>query len=153
MNICLITIVSAAVLTLLTLLTPASRPVYADWKVYAKSEYLIFYYDTRVVRLHDNNTVRVWGKCYLNGEQGRQWLEGKSRIGIITSRETENICFSSYLIEVKCSNRTIREISHSYIDDRLTKLSAFDEFSSEWKFISPGSIGEKLHRRVCLSRK
>jgi len=128
-------------------------PGYGGWTVYAKSEFLIFYCDPNVVRLPDNDTVRVWGKSFLNGKKGQEWLAKKSAIGILPSQGVENVCFASYLMEIKCSRMMIRELSYSYIDNSLTKLSPFDSFTSDWKFISPGSIGDKLHRMVCSTKR
>lgn len=127
--------------------------VHGGWIMYAKSDYLIFYCDTAVVRLPDNDTVRVWGKSFLNGKKGQEWLAKKSAIGIIPSKGVEDVCFASYLMELKCSKMMIRELSYSYIDNSLTKLSPFDSFTSDWKFISPGSIGDKLHRMVCPPKR
>lgn len=125
---------------------------WAEWKLYDESEYLFFYYDSKSVRHIDNDTVRVWGKCTPNGKKGRKWLAEKSRIGIVTTKEVENISYATFQIELKCLNKMIRELAYNYFDDKLTILSPFDAFSSDWKFIIPGSTGYRLHKKVCTQK-
>ncbi|TAN44340.1 MAG: hypothetical protein EPN22_07595 [Nitrospirae bacterium] len=123
-----------------------------DWRRYDESEYLYFLYNKKSIEWLDNNTVRVRCRSTLKGEKGRNWLAEKTKIGVLPAREVENISFATFLIDIKCSNRMMREVSYNYFDKRLTLISPFDTFSSDWKFITPGSVGYKLHRVVCGPR-
>lgn len=123
-----------------------------DWRRYDESEYLYFSYNKKSIKWVDNDTVRVRCKSSLRGEKGRDWLSEKMKLGIVPAREVENISLATFLIDIKCSNRMMRELSYNYFDKSITVISPFDTFSSNWKFITPGSVGDKLHMIVCRPR-
>ncbi|MBF0330210.1 MAG: hypothetical protein HQL10_13745 [Nitrospirae bacterium] len=145
------------VLGLSLILTLAFLAAYSDleandWRRYDESEYLYFLYNKKSIQWVDSDTARVRCKSSLKGEKGKNWLSEKMKQGIVPARDVENISLATFLIDIKCSNRMMRELSYNYFDKSVTVLSPFDTFSANWKFITPGSVGDKLHSVVCQPR-
>ena len=113
-----------------------------SWKTFYSSNYAIYRYDTENLIRPDRGVVKVQVNI-VYGTRGVGDLVDKH------GDRFQDIGNGVALFEVRCAERTTRIISSSYYSWNGTELLSNVPQNSEWGFITPGSVGEALLKKVC----
>jgi uncharacterized protein YtpQ (UPF0354 family) len=112
-----------------------------DWKLYAKTDQYIRYYNANGITRPSKNIVRVWVR----------WdYTDKGIIDIVKNlgKKYENIHHTIMLDEINCSDKKVRTLSFSDYS-RGGKAIRSGSFSGEWNYFFPESVTEALYEVVC----
>lgn len=113
----------------------------ADWKFYAASEQILYYYDAQNITHPSKNIVRVWERWDYT-EKGVLDMVGTS------GKKYENLSHSIILWEINCSEKKDRGLSLTHYDHKGSVVHSISS-PSDWNFIVPETVGEVIYKEVC----
>jgi hypothetical protein len=113
----------------------------AEWRLYYFDETCSCLYDEQNITRPSRNIVMVWTKCIYTKKGVMDW--------VIKFGETyANLDDSIDLSAIDCIEKTFRMLSLTHYDNKGGTIYSTSS-PSEWKFIIPESIGERLHKEIC----
>ena len=117
---------------LLAALMVASASVWAEWVRWDESDNAVFYYDSKTI-IRDGNLRRVW------------------RLDDFKQRNKDGELSFRALVEYDCTEKRRRILSRSTHSESMArgKILFSPDGVSEWGYIPPGSISERLLKIVC----
>jgi hypothetical protein len=115
-----------------------------DWKLYAKTDLYECFYDAENVTEPSENIVRVWTKL--------EYTE-RGIAGIVKEfgKHYESLSYSLRLWEINCAEKRQRilSITEYSVEGNILYTNPAGSRPSDWKDISPESVGENLYKAVC----
>jgi len=131
--------------------TPVTRPV----KTLGKSwEYLSdnVYYNKRNIT-KSSSMISVWTYNIVTDDFREQKIEAIKKNDSEKSRKYQYYDHNVVLSEINCRKRLARTKMYVDYDDAGEVLYSYTYKSREWKDITPGSSGEKLYQKLCMTRQ
>jgi hypothetical protein len=131
--------------------TPVTQPV----KTLGKSwEYLSdnVYYNKRNIT-KSSNFISVWTYNIVTDDFREQKIEAIKINDFEKSRKYQYYDHNVVLSEINCRKRLIRTKMYIDYDDNGEVLTSYTYKKREWKDIIPGTPGEKLYQKLCMTRK
>ena len=112
-----------------------------DWKKYAESEKMFFYYDTEGITRPSTDVVSVREKRVYKVKVIMEMVE---KFG----KKYETLSHAKILVECQCEEKKVRTLSEvNYSTDGGILSSDFTPV--EWTSIASDSIGESLYEILC----
>jgi hypothetical protein len=134
-----------------SLITPVTLPV----KPLSKSwEYLsdnVYYNKTNITK--SSNIISVWTYNIVTDDFREQKIEAIKKNDLEKSRKYQYYDHNVVLWEINCEKRLARTKRYVDYDDKGEVLYSYTYKKREWKDITPGSFGEKLYQKLCMTRK
>jgi len=134
-----------------SLATPVTPPV----KTLGKSwEYLSdnVYYNKRNIT-KSSNMISVWTYNIVTDDFREEKIEAIKKNDSEKSRKYQYYDHNVVLSEINCRKRLIRTKMYIDYDDNGEVLTSYTYKKREWKNIIPGTPGEKLYQKLCMTRK
>lgn len=112
-----------------------------DWKLYYFHKNFTAYYDAQGITRPSKNIVRVWTRKDFS-EEGV--LDVVRELG----KEYKNFSHIDSLMEINCFEKKSHSLSANHYDNKGRTIF-YDSSPSEWYFIVPDSVAERLYEEVC----
>jgi hypothetical protein len=130
---------------------PVTPPVKTPGKSW---EYLSdnVYYNKRNIT-KSSNMISVWTYNIVTDDFREQKIEAIKKNDLEKSRKYQYYDHNVVLSEMNCRKRLIRTKMYIDYDDNGEVLTSYTYKKCEWKDIIPGTPGEKLYQKLCMSRK
>jgi hypothetical protein len=116
----------------------------ADWKEYARTDRAVLYYDVKSVARSSKDVVRVSEKRVFTV---KGVIEVVRQPGF--GKKYETLSYATGLSELQCADKKKRTLSIAWYSGDEKMLSSDSDQASNWKFITPGSTAEALHKILC----
>ena len=113
-----------------------------DWRLYARSEFGLYYYDAEDVSHLFNNLVRVRQKLVLNDR-------GITNLVRELGEEYENVKEIITLREIDCTGKKSHILGLIYFSDSGGVIRRESYEPIEWDTIIPDSVDDVLYHAVC----
>jgi hypothetical protein len=133
----------------------SAKPVTPPVKALGKSwEYLSdnVYFNKRNVT-KSSNLISVWTYNIVTDDFREQKIETIKKNDFEKSRKYQYYDHNIVLSEINCRKRLVRTKMYVDYDDNGEVLTSYTYKNREWKDITPGSPGEKLYQKLCITRK
>ena len=131
--------------------TPVTTPV----KTLGKSwEYLsdnVYYNKKNITK--SSGMISVWTYNIVTDDFREQKIEAIKKNDFEKSRKYQYYDHNVVLSEINCRKRLVRTKMYVDYDDNGEVLYSYTYKNREWKDITPGSTGEKLYQKLCMTRK
>ncbi|MBI5076253.1 MAG: hypothetical protein HZB62_13960 [Nitrospirae bacterium] len=146
---------SAAALIIVSLMVVAlSSPVAAsDWKSYGTVQYYDYEYDAESVTWPTDDTVRVWTKDTVKGEEGVKYITKERQKRELPTDGYDNYLYTAHYVEFQCSSKQDRLLAMYDYNREGIALYAEEFPSSDWVSIVPGSQASQLFKIVCSANQ
>ena len=113
-----------------------------DWRVYARSEFGSYYYDSENVSRFRKDFMRVWQKIVLSNG-------GTANLAGELGKEYENVYEAIILREIDCVHKRSRILEITFYSEEGKVMKGESYKPVAWDFIIPDSVDDVLHQVVC----
>ena len=90
---------------------------------------------------------------YVTDEFRERKIEAIKKNDLDKSRKYEYYDHNVVLSEINCRKKLAKTKMYVDYDDAGEVLTSYTYNNREWKEIAPGSLGEKLYQKLCMTRK
>ena len=97
--------------------------------------------------------ISVWTYNIVTDDFREQKIEAIKKNDFEKSRKYQYYDHNVVLSEINCRKRLVRTKMYVDYDDNGEVLYSYTYKNREWKDITPGSTGEKLYQKLCMTRK
>lgn len=112
-----------------------------DWKLFKKTVDAKFYYDTKDITHSPQKMVSVWIRQVYT-------KKGKADMINLAGPRYEHLSHSINSLEFNCGAKMVRFLSMTYYSKNGDVLDLEDS-PDKWESITPNSMFDALHKRVC----
>jgi len=118
-----------------------SRALAEDWKLFKETVDAKFYYDTKDVARLPQKMVSVWIKQVYT-------KKGKTDMVNLVGPRYENLGYAINELQFDCGAKKVRFLAMTYYSKNDDVLD-LENPSEKWEPITPNSMFDTLHNKVC----
>ena len=133
-------------LIILLLVTPVFG---SDWVEYGRSKSgSVFLYNKVNIKHRTRNIVQVWCRLVFSKEDRENRIQNRRNRGVSTEGY-DKLSHALLLNEINCKKLEIHTLSITEYDTDGSVLYSRSSDKSDWSYIPPDTIWDKLRKTVC----